>query len=546
MNRIGLLVVLLLLSLLPNLALAETDVKPDFADGIDQNFVCSAYYSPLPGQSRYATGTYAGDIRLNGGGVRGASGKPVFPGMVAAPKEFAFGTKMYIPGIGMTEVADRGGAIKGNRLDIWFGYGDEALVNALKFGKRPCLVTVYGLNDTLLTQVNIVGGEVKYANLAENPFEFKDELKYGDNGEAVARLQQFLRDLGYFKGSVTANYDDQTKLAVEQFQKFNEQINKSADINSGVFGVVTIAAFEKVIIGNRERLTLKVPDRHFGRGATGSDVELLQRALKQLGYDVEIDGIYDQDLEAQVLKFQLAEGVISSVSDAGAGYFGPKTQARLDKLLLAFDQGSTAILASELKSSLIEEKVIEIKPLILNDDEMLGLKLNSRGDAVKKLQYILKERGYMKIEPTGYFGPLTANALFRFKKDLGLVKRLTDAGSRVVDRKFLDALTIEPQLLSQSGTDAGVMIKSTLDGKNSLKLNDYLPELTRTLELGVRGADVKALQEFLKNAGYFTGLYTTDYFGASTKAALIRWQLAGAKISGLNDANAGRLQPGTF
>jgi len=29
-------------------------------------FVATAYYSPLPGQSRYTTGTYAGDIRLNG------------------------------------------------------------------------------------------------------------------------------------------------------------------------------------------------------------------------------------------------------------------------------------------------------------------------------------------------------------------------------------------------------------------------------------------------------------------------------------------------
>jgi len=48
----------------------------------------------------------------------------------------------------------------------------------------------------------------------------------------------------------------------------------------------------------------------------------------------------------------------------------------------------------------------------------------------------------------------------------------------------------------------------------------------------------------LKQSGYFTGLYTTDYFGASTKAALIRWQLAEAKISGLNDSNAGRLIPG--
>ena len=48
--------------------------------------------------------------------------------VVAAPKRFAFNTPMYVPGYGFTSVQDRGGAIKGNRLDLWFPSHKEALI----------------------------------------------------------------------------------------------------------------------------------------------------------------------------------------------------------------------------------------------------------------------------------------------------------------------------------------------------------------------------------------------------------------------------------
>lgn len=102
----------------------------------------SAYYSPQKNQGRYATGSYAGDIRLNGRGTNGASGRQVFPGMIAAPKHIAFGTKIDVPGYGIGEVQDRGGAIKGNRLDLYFGKGEAALNAALTFGIRNTTCTI--------------------------------------------------------------------------------------------------------------------------------------------------------------------------------------------------------------------------------------------------------------------------------------------------------------------------------------------------------------------------------------------------------------------
>lgn len=49
---------------------------------------------------------------------------------------FPFGTVIYLPGIGMVTVEDRGGAIKGNHLDIYVGLGPNKHEEALQFGSR--------------------------------------------------------------------------------------------------------------------------------------------------------------------------------------------------------------------------------------------------------------------------------------------------------------------------------------------------------------------------------------------------------------------------
>ena len=58
-----------------------------------------------------------------------ASGHVIKAGdkFVAAPPGFKFGTMVEIPGYGKVPVLDRGGAIKGNRLDCYFDTHQEAL-----------------------------------------------------------------------------------------------------------------------------------------------------------------------------------------------------------------------------------------------------------------------------------------------------------------------------------------------------------------------------------------------------------------------------------
>ncbi len=205
--------------------LALGAVVPTALADYTADFVVSAYYSPLPGQSRYATGSYDGDIRLNGGGVTTASGWKVLEAegcFVAAPPQFPFGTVMEIDGIGTCLVLDRGGAIKNSRLDLHVGHGEEALLAALQWGKRTVSVNVKGVDfdSPRSAAVGGSGGGLEFyqTDLPQDPLTFVRDLEFGDKGEDVGRLQQFLKDLGYFTADVDGLYGDSTVAAVESFQ----------------------------------------------------------------------------------------------------------------------------------------------------------------------------------------------------------------------------------------------------------------------------------------------------------------------------------------
>ena len=52
---------------------------------------------------------------------------------LAAPSKYAFGTRIQLDGYGVYVVEDRGGAIKDNRLDMFFNTHQEALNWGVKF-----------------------------------------------------------------------------------------------------------------------------------------------------------------------------------------------------------------------------------------------------------------------------------------------------------------------------------------------------------------------------------------------------------------------------
>lgn len=284
---------LLLLHVSP-FATAQADMA--FAEEIEGSapyakmFTISAYYSPLPCQNRYVTGSYEGDIRLNGGGKRGADGTAVYPGMIAAPKTYAFGTKMDIPGVGIVAVHDRGGAIVASngqegvydRLDIWMGYGDVGLKRALNWGKRRVEVVVHGINDQIVEQIVLPGYSPDEAKIADcsnltdivseptfNPvFEtpiksdqktevdsnsdkisaLNDTLSKGSSGAKVAALQKELKRLNFFRIAPTGYYGEVTEHAVFKFQQSQGLVGSKSNLGAGIFGIKTRDRLNEIIV----------------------------------------------------------------------------------------------------------------------------------------------------------------------------------------------------------------------------------------------------------------------------------------------------------
>ena len=69
-------------------------------------------------------------------------------------------------------------------------------------------------------------------------------LRQGSRSDAVRTLQEDLKTLGFYTGSVTGNFGNLTKEAVYNFQKAN---NLSAD---GVAGAKTLAKIASAMAGS--------------------------------------------------------------------------------------------------------------------------------------------------------------------------------------------------------------------------------------------------------------------------------------------------------
>ena len=241
----------------------------------------SAYYSPLPDQKKYFRGNFAAETRLNGRGTHGADGTPVFPGMIAAPSNYPFGTKIFIPGLGVGEVHDRGGAIvrageRGqnfDRVDLWMGRGDAGLLRALAWGKRNVEAVVYFPFEKKMPPTDFSFDDLPLAtfvaatkNFARNFSEISAVAKFfpagisrGSRGKSVKNLQKFLAKNGFYDGEISGVFDDKTENAVFAFQKAKKIVSKKFDRGAGVFGPRTqtalfslLTAREKVLRGEKK------------------------------------------------------------------------------------------------------------------------------------------------------------------------------------------------------------------------------------------------------------------------------------------------------
>lgn len=378
----------------------------------NKTFTISAYYSPLPCQERYVTGSFEGDVRLNGEGVHSADGSVVYAGMVAAPRTFAFGTKMDIPGIGIVAVHDRGGAIvNGNgsnlydRLDVWMGYGDKGLTRALNWGKRTMDVVVYGVNDSIAEQVIL--GDYSPEEGQQNDCGATEVAESSGNSE-------------------NSTVSENTTPAV---------VNEIA-VSPVLVASESSEAPNSVQPQLEELLTV---DLKFGD--TSDQVRSLQNQLKKLNfYRTEVTGNYGEVTKHAVFKFQQSQGLVLDENSPYAGIFGPKTRDRMNELVASnnYNQIKIAQATNDFQVTYLAQMEADKPRKTLLSME---LRYGMRGPEVAELQKFLKSQGFFEgALITQYYGPVTKEAVMSFQKAHNVISSEADTGAGHVGPATLEVI----------------------------------------------------------------------------------------------------------
>jgi len=319
-------------------------------EGAPRTFTITGYYSPLPNQNLYLTGSYKAEIRLNGSGIAGADGTPVYPGMIAAPRSFAFGTKIKIPGLGVGMVNDRGGAIvekgerdlaKHDRLDIWMGYGDEGLRRALSFGVQHIDCVIYdgdapvqvGMNFSVPPMLNEI------VDFPDRKI-FSQNFSNGSQGNGVKDLQRALRDVGFYERVIHGIFDEDVEDAVYAFQKKNFIVRDREEAGAGVFGPRTRGELSTQLFDAEIQKRVREAWEKFQfeddleRGKKNASVLKLQQMLVQQEFMIVTPtGYFGPKTEAALAEFQMAHGIIARKTATGAGKMGPSTREFLNEIL---------------------------------------------------------------------------------------------------------------------------------------------------------------------------------------------------------------------
>lgn len=428
------LVALCIAIFVPYSTLSNSSIK---TEPYEQEFVITAYYSPLPGQCCYVRGGLEAEKILNGQGIKAADETPVYPGMIAAPASYPFGTKVSLPGLGTFAVHDRGGAINelstgAHRLDIWVGYGEEGLARALGFGVQRIKGTVYP-NGTAQPNVQVALDELPVPVRELKTFYVQQdnflamEPKEGQRGFSVYLLQDHLQQIGYLKHRPTGFFGPETRKAFAGFLK-------DFHVNAPENAVSDIAA--AYVLGARARLDARKPFKQYiDESASHISVAEAQRLLRFVGYyKGRTHGVYDENLKASILKFQIENGIVASEEDKGAGRIGPSTRV--------------ALRAAWNRKVVARHADHHMTIHAINDElERRGVRFASfleegyRGSQVRILQKLLADQGFFPSKKiNGNYGPLTAESVLKYQLEHGLVSSAEDNGAATVGPATLRSL----------------------------------------------------------------------------------------------------------
>jgi len=328
-------------------------------------FRVTAYYSPLPNQSHYIKWTYEAEVKMNGKWSRWSSWKKVFSGMLAAPKKYVFGTKIYLKWLWVGEVSDRWWAIvetwkrnfKYDRIDIWCGYWEKGLQRAMFWGNRVIEGKIVSRKSKITLNINKIPSPRWTLNYA---IKNKDLLK--------------------------------TKYITHKIYLSWKTVNKKYNKN-------TIFSWP-------------IKDSTW--------VKKLQKILKELNlYSWKINGQYSS-IRNIILDFQLKNKIISKKTDLWAGNFWPKTRKVLKEKYNLFLKNKEK---ERQKQVLIQkQKEIALQKARKKVYSLWFIKYWDVSPQVRELQIILKKLWFFKYKDTAIFWPKTRKSLIKYQISRKIIK----------------------------------------------------------------------------------------------------------------------------
>ncbi len=402
-------------------------------------------------------------------------------------------------------------------------------------------------------------GYVEKTYFTKNASLMYTTLQNGSKGDAVKKLQQALKDLGYYRSSIDGKFGSGTKTAVQNFQRIN---------GISVTGKADLATQTLLYHGNpRNSAGLQVeivPQPTYpvlSRGSKGDAVKTLQARLAELGfYTKKIDGDYGSGTVSAVKAFQKKAGLSqtgkadqntqllmfavnapslkataapaatpapqATAAPSGGYPYSTHTTASVNlrkgasvssARLTTVSQGATVQVLGEEgnfvkvtyngKTGYLMKDYVYIPAQYLPGDTLkedaqarqdyAALQSGSRGTAVQALQEALKELGFYAGTADGTFGSGTVSALKAFQKKNGL--RQDGTATPEVQK-----LIFEGKPLNVRGKKTNVKTLPPIEGYE-MRLNDQGPAVTD-------------LQKRLATLGYFTGSYTNVFNSATQKA----------------------------
>ena len=314
-----------------------------------------------------------------------------------------------------------------------------------------------------------------------------DVLKRGSKGSEVKKLQNRLKELGYYKNVVDGEYGSGTVTAVKAFQKKNDLTQTgTADktTQTKLYSSSAIPATEDTEDDDKDNTsssgTLK-------KGSSGSEVKKVQQRLKELGYYSSVcDGDYGTKTVTAVKAFQ-KKNDLSQTGECDA-----TTLKKLNS-----DDAVTA-------SGGTQSETLQTNQTLQSGD---------KGTQVKLLQQRLKELGYYTTSIDSEYGYRTAAAVSAFQSANKLT--VTGTANSTTLKKLVSSSAISKSQADKNAEDSKTYVTEKLDWFNGGR--EKLPK-GKTIEI----KDVKTGLVFKGRVLYGTNHLDVEPLTKADSATLLK------------------------